>query len=239
MGKLYEVLANNLLHNAWGDRGFPIDPVTICTRLGIKVIQTTLPADVSGALIKEQGKDPVILVHQADSRKRQRFTCAHELGHYVHRASCGEALDEYDTIDLRDPLSKQGTDPVERYANNFAANLLMPFHEVGRLHRAGTSLFDMADYFDVSEEAMSFRLQYVTKRLPAARLFGERAMRLKNTLAGVGSILDIAPSSDYTRLVPRLTVQQRLRANWEKVGSSIRKSVIDFEHERQDKAKGK
>jgi Zn-dependent peptidase ImmA (M78 family) len=159
--KEYAVAANGILRRYWEGRSVPIDPFSICNKIGIQVLQTELPEDISGALIKEVGKDPMIVVHYADSRKRQRFTCAHELGHYIQRVSSGESLDAYDVVDLRSPLSREGTNASERFANNFAANLLMPFSEVSKRYKDGFTLIDLAATFDVSEEAMNYRLQYV------------------------------------------------------------------------------
>ena len=63
----------------WKERPFPVDPVTICKSLGLQVVETELPENISGALIKEEGKEPVIVLHKADSNNRKRFSCAHEL----------------------------------------------------------------------------------------------------------------------------------------------------------------
>lgn len=162
--KEYAVAASSVLLRYWKGRSVPVDPFFICGKIGIHVLQTELPEDISGALIKEAGKDPIIVVHYADSRKRQRFTCAHELGHYIQRVSRGESLNTYDVVDLRSPISSAGTNPEERFANNFAANLLMPFSEVFKRYKDGLTLIDLAAIFDVSEEAMNYRLQYVKSK---------------------------------------------------------------------------
>jgi Zn-dependent peptidase ImmA (M78 family) len=147
--------AESVRASAWGD-DFPVDPVRIARRLGIEVLDAQFAPNVSGALVKRPGQDPVILVNAADSPNRKRFTCAHEIGHFVRRS---DSPDAYERVDLRGPLASAGQDPEEIYANAFAACLLMPEAEVRRLVKSGKSELELAQYFDVSREAMQYRLQ--------------------------------------------------------------------------------
>ncbi|EJN6576737.1 ImmA/IrrE family metallo-endopeptidase [Salmonella enterica] len=150
--------ADALLENVWGDRGFPVDPVWIANELGLDVVEIAMENNVSGALLKEPEQDPVIILNRNDSNVRKRFTCAHELSHYVKRTNNGQSL-EYQFVDYRDKLSSQGTDADEKFANNFAACLLMPAKEVRSLHSKGYSSVMMASYFGVSDDAIRFRLE--------------------------------------------------------------------------------
>ena len=152
--------AERLLGVAWGD-DLPVDPVKIARGFGIDVIESSLDDNVSGVLIKERGHDPAILLNAIDSRNRKRFTCAHELGHFVRRSDAPEA---YEYIDYRDELAAQGTDLDEVYANTFAASLLMPEALVRRFHHDGMAAFEMAWRFDVSQEAMQVRLKSLELR---------------------------------------------------------------------------
>jgi Zn-dependent peptidase ImmA (M78 family) len=147
--------AERVLELAWGDQ-VPVDPVKIARTFGVRVRDADLDANVSGALVKERGHDPVILLNTVDSSNRRRFTCAHELGHFVRRS---DEPEEYAYVDHRDEVAAQGTDLNEIYANTFAAALLMPEAHVRRFHRAGMAPFEMAWRFDVSQEAMRNRLQ--------------------------------------------------------------------------------
>lgn len=149
--------ASALLSNIWGDRGFPVDPVWIANELGLDVVETQISNEVSGALLKEAEQDPVIILNQNDSNVRKRFTCAHELGHYIRRTENGMSL-EYQFIDYRGKLSSKGIDPEEIFANQFAACLLMPEKEVRRLADAKYSPVMMSSYFGVSDDAIRFRL---------------------------------------------------------------------------------
>jgi len=134
----------------------PVDPVRVARALGIDVLDAPLSPDVSAALVKEAGQDPSILLNSIDSLNRQRFSCTHEIGHFVRRR---DGLDEYEYVDYRNTFSSTGQDPEEVYANNFAACLLMPEDHVKRLHREGLSDVQMALRFDVSREAMEYRLK--------------------------------------------------------------------------------
>lgn len=130
----------------------------IARRLGIDVYETKLPKNVSSALIKAYGEDPTIALSSRDSSNRKRFSCAHELGHFVSRI---DAPEEYEYIDYRDQRSSTGQDQDEVYANSFAAALLMPEHEVRRLKEEGYSEVEMAWGFDVSLEALVNRLSFL------------------------------------------------------------------------------
>jgi Zn-dependent peptidase ImmA (M78 family) len=146
--------AVRILRTVWGE-GFPVEPVAIAKELGIRVLEAELDGNTLGALVKEPNEEPTILLNQSDSRNRRRFTCAHELGHYVRRS--GE-LGEYARVDLRDRRSSAGDNPEEIYANEFAACLLMPEEEVRSLFELGLDDIELAFRFRVSREAMKFRL---------------------------------------------------------------------------------
>jgi Zn-dependent peptidase ImmA (M78 family) len=112
----------------------PIEPVSIAKQLGVEVLEAPLDGNTLGALFMSPKEDPKIVLNQSDGFNRQRFTCAHELGHYVRRSA---ESNEYARVDLRDGRSSTGEDLEEIYANEFAASLLMPEEEVRRLSRLG------------------------------------------------------------------------------------------------------
>lgn len=146
--------AAKLLRAAWGD-AIPVDPVAIAREAGLRVLEAELDEKTLGALVKRPQQDPTILLNKGDGYNRKRFTCAHELGHFVRRS---EEADEYTTVDLRNDFSASGSDPEEIYANEFAASLLMPEDEVRSLVEAGMDDLEMAIRFKVSREAMQNRL---------------------------------------------------------------------------------
>jgi len=92
---------------------------------------------------------------------------AHELGHFILHKREGIHVDEDDFfIRFRDERSTLGTDPEEREANAFAAELLMPRalieSDVGK--RRGLSFLDegelreLAKCYGVSLQACMLRL---------------------------------------------------------------------------------
>ncbi|MGH7564044.1 MAG: ImmA/IrrE family metallo-endopeptidase [Gemmatimonadota bacterium] len=148
-----EADAGILRRTTWGDR-IPVDPVRIALDLGFEVRRTTLPQNVSAALIKKRGHDPVIVIEDRDSDNRKRFSVAHELGHYILNA--GD--EEIERIDYRDTLASEGAERDEIYANKFAAELLMPEDEVKGMWESGDPPWLMAQKFGVSAEALRYRL---------------------------------------------------------------------------------
>ncbi|HWT95388.1 MAG TPA: ImmA/IrrE family metallo-endopeptidase [Solirubrobacteraceae bacterium] len=144
------------LSDAFGRPNLPVDPVWIAQRLGIFVFIADLADGVSGMLVKRAGQDPQIYLQRDHHRNRQRFTCAHELGHFV--AAGGDDTMEY--VERRALLASQGSDPSEIYANQFAAALLMPRDVVNE--RCDGVQFPnpvlMSYDFGVSADAMKYRL---------------------------------------------------------------------------------
>jgi Zn-dependent peptidase ImmA (M78 family) len=119
-------------------------------------LDARLTEAVSGALVKRPGADPSILLNAEDSKNRKRFTCAHELGHFIRRT---DEPEQYEYVDYRDQLSSTGKDAEEKFANRFAANLLMPEFLVKAFHDEQLPEFRMAKKFGVSQEAMHYRLE--------------------------------------------------------------------------------
>jgi Zn-dependent peptidase ImmA (M78 family) len=152
--------AQELLKAYWaredGRIPVPIDPIAIAAKAGVKVFTAPLEPNVSGKLFMKPGGDPEIYVNGSDSYNRQRFTVAHELGHWARRVAKNEESGEI--VDYRGPLAATGTDPQEIYANQFAAALLMPADEVHRLAARGYGPIAIADTLRVSPDAAAFRV---------------------------------------------------------------------------------
>jgi Zn-dependent peptidase ImmA (M78 family) len=166
-----EKAANDLLKTAWIPEGqefpacpLPVDPFAIAARLGLVVSRQPLEPDISGMLAKMPNRDPEVFINSLDSWNRQRFSCAHEIGHYSQRTT-GRRDDEWGYIDRRGPTASRGTDPDEVYANQFAAALLMPEEKVREL-REELDPAALAVRFDVSLDAMRYRLDNLKNKLP-------------------------------------------------------------------------
>lgn len=156
-----EQAANEILEAVWrrsgDDLAIPVDPIHIARQLGIEVYTANLDEEVSGMLVKRPGVDPKIYLQSSDSRNRRRFTCAHELGHYVSRSANADD-EEWEYVEHRALLASQGTNADEIFANKFAANLLMPQRAVKKLKDRFGSPAALAFEFGVSADAMNFRL---------------------------------------------------------------------------------
>ena len=98
----------------------------------------------------------IITVNQSGQRRRRRFSIAHELGHWhYHRGQCLACRIE------ENPSRTIGS--LERTANTYAANLLLPPYLFGPLSRKHKNLsFEsvraLADEFDASHTATAIRL---------------------------------------------------------------------------------
>jgi hypothetical protein len=55
----------------------------------------------------------------------------------------------------------------------------------------------------------------------------------KNILRGVGSIMDIAPFTDYRRFVPKENIQERMHGHWARTGRNIQHAVKRFTNEQK------
>jgi hypothetical protein len=117
--------------------------------LGLHVEEVDLDA-ISGLLLPAQRR---IVLNRAEVAPRRRFTLAHELGHWI--CQCLEGR----TAPLYCRAEEVGPDPaakaLERQANVFAAELLMPEPAV-RAAWTGDPIATAAQ-FGVSGEAMHWR----------------------------------------------------------------------------------
>jgi len=141
----------------------PLDAVI--QHLGL-VAQARALADASGVLVVEKGRG-LIGYNSKHSPVRQRFTIAHEIGHYVlHAKGKQQQLFVDRSVFRRDDSSATGIDRDEVDANRFAAALLMPRALIqAEIERHEFDLDDeddvgsLAKRFSVSTAAMSFRLE--------------------------------------------------------------------------------
>jgi Zn-dependent peptidase ImmA (M78 family) len=118
--------------------------------LGLHVSEADLDG-VSGLLYPARRR---IVLNASDGADRKRFTLAHELGHWICQCQDGTEQPVYcraEEVTL-DPEARA----VEREANVFAAELLMPEPAVREMCSGDPD--ECADRFGVSGEAMRWRL---------------------------------------------------------------------------------
>lgn len=138
---------------------FPRDIDAIVDCIGLEVFYAPLRESTSGLILKrDRNSAPEIYIDSTEPRVRQRFTLAHELGHYFDRVSAQDS--EYSFQDKR---SSSNYDLHEFYADEFAGNLLMPASEIMRLQSDGVDELAMAAHFGVSDAAMRMRLKRLAK----------------------------------------------------------------------------
>lgn len=142
---------------------FPRNIVSICNALDITVQETAqFPDNISGMIFKENDKY-FILVNKSHCVGRKSFTIAHELGHYFLHKDLLEGnspLVSYIKSNDKDcPALARGLtyNSMEKEANNFAADILMPEQEFINQCNCANSIEDVADYFGVSVQAASVR----------------------------------------------------------------------------------
>ena len=133
----------------------PVNLDAIAMDLAIPIRRERLPADVSGKITRDRNalSGFFITINSTQHPKRQRFTLAHELAHYIMHRDLIEAGVVDDTM-YRSGLSNR----YEVQANNRAAEIIMPTRLVRREAEKLGDLRSLAEMFDVSEEAMRIRL---------------------------------------------------------------------------------
>ena len=132
------------------------DLEAVAEHYGITIRRVDMPSLQSGYLRHTIDEGWVIGVNCKHPKARQRFTLAHELGHYVmHRNDNG-------STEFEDEIFFRATNmsPIEYAANAFAVTLLMPDERVRAAISAGErNLSTLAEKFAVSLEAMKYKVE--------------------------------------------------------------------------------
>ncbi len=131
----------------------PLDVLTVAEKLGIGVELVSLENDISGILYNVEEKDSWLMqVNKDHHPNRQRYTIAHELGHFcLHRH-----LERYfeDKIFFRGSESSK----IEWQANDFASAILMPEDDFREKMSSGVKKIELlASLFKVSTLALRIR----------------------------------------------------------------------------------
>lgn len=152
----------------------PVPVKEIAEWLGAEVRFTSFSDDeeISGMIIRSEN-EVIIGVNIKHHENRRRFTISHECGHFVLHKSKNLYIDKTFSVAFRGRNSSEATDPDEIEANRFAAELLMPYKLLSN------DIFDdgvfgvsmdiesenkirmLADRYEVSPQAMTFRLQNI------------------------------------------------------------------------------
>jgi Zn-dependent peptidase ImmA (M78 family) len=141
----------------------PIDVYGIADNNGLEIIEKHFPpdqSDIAGFVTMQNGTGK-LYVNLQDGPNRRRFTVAHELGHW--RLHKDELLTNPNrAILFRIAIGQLNKDPVEKDANIYAANLLVPLDMLEK-YRDGKTKEQLADLFGVSTEVIGYRLSLLEK----------------------------------------------------------------------------
>lgn len=138
-----------------------------------KIVEADIPGCV-GALVcsEEKPRKWAIMFHKGQSDGRRAFTIGHEFGHYVlhrQRIETDPAFNLGIYCDDEAVTQRSGVG-IEKEADTFAANLLMPFHDFraqlpAKVRPDFTVLSDLAKRYGVSLAAATLRwLEYTETR---------------------------------------------------------------------------
>lgn len=144
----------------------PIEVERIADDLGIVLKRTPSEDEISGFLLRNADGNAIIGVNMLHHPNRQRFTIAHEIGHYMLDHAFDQVHVDRSVMKLRSSASSSGEDQDEVEANRFAAELLMPrkFLSEDIQSLTITDLLDdkrmqqLARRYQVSVQAMTNRL---------------------------------------------------------------------------------
>lgn len=157
-----ELLANAVLkqyENEVGNIEFPINPFKILKTLDIKLVIKKFK-DLEGLYIPAINEDDFDIVAINFNRPlyRQRFTAAHEICHCIK--------DKNNAVIC--PINGKKNE-IEKFADNFAASLLMPLGELEKqvkkyINERGyidlEKVIHVSEYFGVSFESCVYRIAY-------------------------------------------------------------------------------
>jgi Zn-dependent peptidase ImmA (M78 family) len=153
----------------------PVPVGLIAELCGARIVENEFDGEISGVLVRKPG-NVVIGVEKTQSKQRQRFTIAHELGHLLLHEGAEVHFDRNFRVNLRSPISSKAEDVAEIEANAFAASLLMPISFLLSDLRDKTidleneiQIGSLADRYEVSAQAMTYRLISIFSA-PRARL---------------------------------------------------------------------
>ena len=136
-------------------RGMVFDVFDYVKSLGdIELRSEPMEDNISG-WIKKQGLKYVISINSIQSPLRQRFTLAHELGHYYYHRS--ELEGQHTDIALFRNVDGDQLG-IEYAANEFAAELLMPEADFRNAIQNGENTPKLlSQLFQVTEKAVLYR----------------------------------------------------------------------------------
>lgn len=140
-----------------------VDVHSIAASHGI-VVDESWELSTSGRIQWDEGVGAwTVTLRAQESFVRKRYTLAHEIGHFVLHLQSGRRKGS----GVLHRTDEDNHTRLERQANQYAANLLMPAPAVKEAWDEGLTLEELAASFQVSIAAMGWRLH----NLGLARLY--------------------------------------------------------------------
>lgn len=132
---------------------FPLDVNNVATLFNVDIQYIDMDDNLSGILTQnEETNKWIIQVNSNHHPNRQRYTIAHELGHFCLHRHLFKVF--------KDQIFFRGTEsnPMEWQANEFASAILMPENEFREFVKKGvTDIETLASKFKVSTLALRIR----------------------------------------------------------------------------------
>jgi Zn-dependent peptidase ImmA (M78 family) len=149
--KLENLTSNILLNNDLYK--IPANILKIAEANDINVFKADLEKKILGAIhYDKDAKKYSIILNQNQDSKQQRFTLAHELGHFfLHK-------DILEADELHIDVMYRIEDAEEKEVDYFASALLMNRMLLERMYESNPSIRELAEMFDVSASVMTLRL---------------------------------------------------------------------------------
>jgi Zn-dependent peptidase ImmA (M78 family) len=147
--------------DSFGIKNAPVPVEYVVAQYGINISYAP-SKDYSGILIRKSDGGVLMGVNTDEKQSRIRFTIAHELAHFIFDTEQAVTVDYRNKTPLTDKPQK------EKRADFFAANFLMPeeflvedFKKevMDALYVTGENLKKLAEQYQVSKEAMMYRLK--------------------------------------------------------------------------------
>jgi len=152
-------------------KSLPIPVEKIAKALGVQVRFAPFDNELSGMAYIKNGV-PIVGVNSLHHPNRQRFTIAHELGHFeLHRQMITNNVhvDKEFPVLMRNANSATGTEEIEIQANQFASELLMPEAIIKNVLAEkpididdDRPIEELAKKFRVSKQALEYRIRSVS-----------------------------------------------------------------------------
>lgn len=141
----------------------PINLSKLAKKLNLSIYGKSLNKDISGAILKTIDGNYIIYVNTDEPFRRQRFTVAHEIAHFIlHKDEIDKQL-KGNLTELKNGIMYRSklSNIYETQANQLASEILIP---IGKLkdyiiNKKINNINELSDIFKVSKHAMQIRLR--------------------------------------------------------------------------------